>query len=80
MPTSNRRIPVARFVTFEGPEGAGKTTQIRLLAATLEATGRPCLVTREPGGTPLGEALRALLLGHDGYPMGADAASLQRIS
>ena len=76
MPTSNRRIPVARFVTFEGPEGAGKTTQIRLLAATLEATGRPCLVTREPGGTPLGEALRALLLGHDGYPMGADAELL----
>ncbi len=50
------------FVAFEGIEGCGKSTQIRLLGERLERAGRPYLVTREPGGTPLGDALRELLL------------------
>ncbi|WP_290587561.1 dTMP kinase [Alicyclobacillus sp.] len=50
------------FITFEGLDGAGKSTQIERLAARLRAAGRPVLLTREPGGTPLGDALRALLL------------------
>ena len=49
------------FISFEGGEGCGKSTQIRLLAAALEAQGHSVLMTREPGGTPLGEALRDLL-------------------
>jgi dTMP kinase len=50
------------FVTFEGPEGCGKTTQARLLAAALEAQGRRVLLTREPGGTPIAEQVRSILL------------------
>ncbi len=51
-----------RFITFEGGEGAGKSTQARRLQAALEGQGRRVLLTREPGGTPGAEALRALLL------------------
>ncbi|HXW51319.1 MAG TPA: dTMP kinase [Candidatus Acidoferrales bacterium] len=50
------------FVTFEGIEGAGKTTQVRLLHEALEATTIPFVFTREPGGTPLGEKIRELLI------------------
>jgi len=49
------------FITFEGPEGSGKTTQIRLLAERLATAGVTTRVTREPGGTRLGEAVRQLL-------------------
>ena len=52
-----------RFITLEGGEGAGKSTQARRLAATLAATGIPVLRTREPGGSPGAEAVRRLLLG-----------------
>lgn len=51
-----------RFVAFEGGEGSGKSTQARMLGASLAARGQACLVTREPGGTPGAEAIRALLL------------------
>lgn len=51
----------ARFITFEGGEGAGKTTQVKLLAAALEKTGRKTLATREPGGSPAAEQIRELL-------------------
>jgi len=51
------------LITFEGPEGCGKTTQLRLLAPWLQSQGYPVLTTREPGGTAIGEALRTVL--HD---------------
>jgi dTMP kinase len=50
------------FLTLEGPEGSGKSTQAQRLAARLTASGQPCVVTREPGGTALGEAVRQILL------------------
>jgi dTMP kinase len=52
------RLP---FITFEGSEGCGKSTQVKRLAARLERLGIPFLVTREPGGTPIGETIRELL-------------------
>jgi len=60
-------VPASRgaggvFLTLEGPEGAGKTTQARLLVAHLRAAGREVLHLREPGGTEIGERIRALLL------------------
>ena len=55
----------ARFITFEGGEGSGKSTQIRRLAARLQEQGTDLLITREPGGTPEAEAVRALLVSGD---------------
>jgi dTMP kinase len=51
----------APFITFEGSEGCGKSTQVKRLAARLESLAIPFLVTREPGGTPIGENIRDLL-------------------
>ena len=50
------------FIVFEGGEGAGKSTQVGLLRDALIAQGREVVVTREPGGTPAAEAIRALVL------------------
>ncbi|WP_240501187.1 dTMP kinase [Deinococcus sp. LM3] len=54
--------PGGLFISFEGPEGAGKSTQLARLAARLQAHGRAHTVTREPGGTPLGLRVREVLL------------------
>lgn len=50
------------FITFEGPEGCGKTTQSRMFADYLEDSGVDLLYTREPGGTPIGEQIRSVLM------------------
>jgi dTMP kinase len=50
------------FITFEGPEGSGKTTQLKRVAETLRAAGVDCIDTKEPGGTPLADQIRAILL------------------
>jgi dTMP kinase len=57
------------FITFEGQDWSGKSTQAALLADALRAEGRPVVATREPGGTPVGEAIRTLVL--DGPEMAA---------
>ena len=54
-------MPRLPFITFEGSEGCGKSTQVQRLAARLQRSGVPYLVTREPGGTPIGETIRELL-------------------
>ena len=64
-----------KFVTFEGGEGGGKSTQLRLIAETLRATGATVVTTREPGGAPGAEEIRKLLVeGEPGrWPAEAEA-------
>lgn len=54
-----------RFIVIEGLDGVGKSTQITLLSSWLDALGVPHMTTREPGGTPVGEAIREVVLGRD---------------
>jgi dTMP kinase len=68
--------PRGRFISFEGGEGAGKSTQIRLLAERLDAAGVPAIVTREPGGSPGAEIIRHVVLSGMGKLLGAEAETL----
>ena len=61
--------PGGFFISFEGPEGGGKSTQIHRLAASLAEQGFPVWTTREPGGTRVGEMIRPILLGRQHIPM-----------
>ncbi|HEX5363941.1 MAG TPA: dTMP kinase [Gallionella sp.] len=63
---------MSRFITFEGMDGAGKSTHLAWFADTLRQRGLDVVVTREPGGTPLGEQLREMLL-HQTMSMGTEA-------
>ena len=69
-------VNAARFIAFEGGEGSGKSTQARLLADALQAHGLDVVLTREPGGTPGAEAIRALLLNPPGEGWNARAEAL----
>lgn len=64
------------FITFEGIEGCGKSTQVRLLSKALEETGINCIVTREPGGTSIGSKIRDILLNPDHKGMSTEAELL----
>jgi dTMP kinase len=61
------------FITFEGVEGSGKTTQIRLAGEFLREKGFPVFMTQEPGGTPLGERIREILLNRGGFDISGEA-------
>ena len=64
------------FITFEGPEGAGKTTQITKLKEYFESQGNRCIITREPGGTPVAEQLREIVKHHTGPELIVDEAEV----
>src|SRR5262245_58903953 len=63
-------MPSGRFITFEGGEGSGKTTQARLLAEVLRRSGIVPILTREPGGSPFAEQVRNLILDPEVAPHG----------
>jgi dTMP kinase len=65
-----------RFITVEGIEGAGKSSNLEFIKHLLETAGKEVLYTREPGGTPLGEEVRSLLLGHKHTGMADDTELL----
>lgn len=75
-PVWPKRAPGALFVTLEGVDGSGKSTQARALAGKLRATGRQVVETREPGGAPGAEAIRALLVTGDPGRWSAEAEAL----
>ena len=65
-----------KFITLEGGEGVGKTTNLAVVKACLEAAGKRVLLTREPGGTPIGEKIRSILLDKGNAPLLASAELL----
>jgi dTMP kinase len=65
-----------RFITFEGGEGVGKSTQIKLLAEKLAALGIEAIITREPGGSPKAEALRRVILSGAAAPFGPSGEAI----
>jgi dTMP kinase len=69
-------MPKGRFITLEGGEGAGKSTQARLLAEHLRQMGLDVVETREPGGAPLAERIRQLVLSSDVKSLGPEAETL----
>jgi dTMP kinase len=69
-------VAAGRFITFEGGEGCGKSTQIRILAERLRAAGKDVLLTREPGGTELAEKIRALVREESSDPPNSRAETL----
>jgi dTMP kinase len=75
--TSDQRLKMrGKFITFEGGEGTGKSTQAGLLAHKLESQGLSVLLTREPGGSPGAEIIRHVLLSGAAKPLGADAEAM----
>ena len=72
----NSKPKRGRFISFEGGEGSGKSTQLQLLAKNLEAAGIATLTTREPGGSPGAEVIRYMVLAGMGKLLGPDAESL----
>jgi dTMP kinase len=75
--TTAKRAPIrGRFITFEGGEGSGKSTQIRILADRLDAAKLRTTVTREPGGSPGAEIIRHLVLSGMGKLLGPEAETL----
>ncbi len=58
-----------RFIVLEGPDGSGKTTQIEMLSQYLKEKGKKCLITREPGGTDIGEQIRHVILNPENQGM-----------
>jgi dTMP kinase len=65
-------MTLGKFITFEGIDGAGKSTHLAFVAELLRAAGKTVVLTREPGGTPLGEKLRTLLL-HEAMDLETEA-------
>lgn len=64
------------FITLEGPDGSGKSTQIQYIKEYFEENGMPCVFTREPGGTAIGEKLRAIILDRDNSEMSSMTEAL----
>ncbi|MBW9266624.1 MAG: dTMP kinase [Candidatus Thiodiazotropha sp. (ex. Lucinisca nassula)] len=71
-----KKTAKGRFITVEGGEGAGKSSNLAFIQSLIETAGKQVLFTREPGGTPLGEAIRELLLGHKHTGMADDTELL----
>ena len=69
-------MTIGTFVTFEGPDGSGKTTQIQSTVATLRQRRHQVLTTREPGGTEIGNAIRNILLDHKHVAMSSRGEAL----